>query len=398
MVSVTTSRKPRADRGDGSIKQITNGRGKGNWRVRLTYRDKWNRKQSVDKQFETQKEAKAFLKQFKQDIEKGKQNEKGYTLGEWFDWLKENDWPTSVRQNTISYRTFRFEKYTRPILGDMPLPMLRPMMVRDFYTEIEKLGAGKHTVEAVKTDLVGMINKAISFEVFDGSNPFSVIRIEAPTLREGTALTPTQAKYGLLRMAAAVRRGELAEWPLVFVTIALCTGLRRGELLALDESQFDFAQALITVDRALIVHGDGKQEIGLPKKDKVRSVVLSKQLATWVQTYLKTADRRGSTLLFPSETGKPLMVRRLRDHWARARTAAKFPSSMVPHDCRLTHNNWIEKLMPQVSDSTRLAHMGHSASGVNLRYYTRELTPAMDELRKGIDGLIVSTRKSKVTA
>lgn len=98
------------------------------------------------------------------------------------------------------------------------------------------------------------------------------------------------------------------------------------EALAPDEPQFDFAQGPITVDCALTVHGDGRQEIGLPKKDKVRSVVMSKQVAAWVQTYLKNSERNGSTFLFPSETGKPLMVRRLRDHWARARTAAKFPT------------------------------------------------------------------------
>jgi integrase len=380
--------RQRAERGGGSVKQILTGKHKGKWRARLVYRDKWNRTKEVDKLLPTQREAKAFLKQFKKEIEAGREPEKGYTLAEWFDWLKANDWPDTIRENTIGYRSMRFEKYTRPILGDMPLQMIRPLMVKSFYNEIEELGAGKHTIEAVKTDLVGMMNKAIAYEVYDGSNPFSVIRVEAPTLRTGVALTPAQARYGLLRMAAAVRRGDLELWPLMLTTIALLTGLRRGELLALSTEQFDFAQGLITVDRAVIVHSDGSQEIGLPKKSKVRSVVLSSQLGTWIQEYLRVTDRNNSSLLFPSETSKPRMVKRLRAHWANARKYAKFADSMILHDCRLTHNTWIEKLMPQVSDSTRLAHMGHAATGVNLRYYTRELSPAMDELRKGLDNLI----------
>ena len=389
-MDAVTEKRPRADRGDGSVKQIQTGKHKGKWRARLTYRDKWNRRQDVDKILHTQKEAKNFLKGFKKDLEKGKENEQGYTLGQWFDWLRANDWPDHVKESTISYRVFRFEKYTRPILGDLPISKIRPMMVKDFYTEIAELGAGANTVAAVKNDLVNMTNKAISYEIHDGSNPFAVVKVETPDLRAGVALTPAQAKYGLLRMAAAVRAGELEQWPLMLTTIALCAGLRRGELLALSEEQFDFAQGLLTVDRAVIVLDKGRQELGLPKKDKVRSVVLSEQLAAWVQEYLKQTKeaRKGSKLLFPSATGTPLQVRRLRTVWDRARKAARFPADMILHDARLTHNTWIEKLMPQVSDSTRLAHMGHAATGVNLRYYTRELSPAMDELRKGLDYLI----------
>lgn len=389
-MDAVTVKRQRADRGDGSVKQVQTGKHKGRWRARLTYRDKWNRTQDVDKLLPTQREAKAFLKQFKSDIEKGKENNQGYTLGEWFDWLKVNDWPDNVKASTISYRVFRFEKYTRPILGDLHISKIRPMMVKDFYKEIERLKAGANTIAAVKNDLVNMTNKAIAYEIHDGSNPFAIVKVDTPELRAGVALTPAKAKYSLLRMAAAVRRGELEPWPLMFATIALCAGLRRGELLALSEEQFDFAQGLLTVDRAVIVLDKGRQEMGLPKKDKVRSVVLSNHLAKWVQSYIEqTKGERGDCkLLFPSGNSKPIQVRRLRTVWAKACKLAKFPAGMILHDTRLTHNTWIEKLMPQVSDSTRLAHMGHAATGVNLRYYTRELSPAMDELRKGLDELI----------
>jgi len=227
-------------------------------------------------------------------------------------------------------------------------------------------------------------------EIHDGANPFAVVKVEAPMLRIGVALAPDQAKRGLLRMYAASQRGDLEPWIVCLSAIALYTGLRRGELLALTEEKFDFSQGLITVDQAVIVLDKGRQELGLPKKDKVRSAVLSETLGGWIRHYSEGTDR-GSKLLFPSETGTPLQVRRLRFVWEKAKKIAKFPPEMILHDCRLTHNNWIEKLMPTVSDSTRVAHMGHAATGVNLRYYTRELTPAMDELRKALDDLIRTT-------
>lgn len=390
MIAVQT-RRQRADRGDGSVKQISAGKHKGKWRARLTYRDQWNRKQELDKLFSTQADAKAHLRQFRRDIEAGKAaNARGYSLAQWFDWLKENDWPGNIKVSTISYRTFRFEKYTRPILGDALLSMVKPMMARSFYKELEAMNAGQNTIQAVKNDLVNMYNKAIAYEIHDGANPFAVVKVEAPTLRVGVALAPDQAKRGLLRMYAASQRGDLEPWIVCLSAIALYGGLRRGELLALTDEKFDFAQGLITVDQAVIVLDRGRQELGLPKKDKVRSVVLSKTLGGWIRQYIEQQGR-DSKLLFPSETGTPLQVRRLRFVWEKAKKIAKFPPEMILHDCRLTHNNWIEKLMPTVSDSTRLAHMGHAATGVNLRYYTRELTPAMDELRKGLDQLIESS-------
>jgi integrase len=384
------TKKPRADRGDGSVKEILTGRHKGKWRVRLTYRDKWNRTQDVDKIVGTQREGKDLLKQVKKDAEAERiGNEADYKLGTWYDWLKENDWKETVKSNTVSNRAYRFEKYSRPLLGDMRLSMIRPMIVRSFYTELKAGGIGVDSLQAVKNDLVNIVNKAIAYEVLDAANPFSVIKVESPKLRKGVVLTPTGARIAMLRLYVAVQRNEFELWALMMFVLALCTGLRRGELLALTVPQFDLSSGLLTVDKAVVVLEKGRQEVGLPKKDKIRTVVLAPILCNWLQAYIDAtkATRGDSDLLFPSSTGKPLMVYRERKAWSLAKALAKLPAQMILHDCRLTHNTWIEKLMPSVSESTRLEHMGHAAQGVNRRNYTRELTPAMDDLQKQLQAL-----------
>jgi len=58
---------------------------------------------------------------------------------------------------------------------------------------------------------------------------------------------------------------------------------------------------------------------------------------------------------------------------------------MSPHDCRLTHINIIEKLMPMVSATTLKEHVGHAASGVTEANYTRPLTTAQAVLRDELD-------------
>ncbi len=57
---------------------------------------------------------------------------------------------------------------------------------------------------------------------------------------------------------------------------------------------------------------------------------------------------------------------------------------MSPHDCRLSHINWIEKLMPDVSPTTLKEHVGHAAVGVTEVNYTRPLTSAQEVLARGI--------------
>jgi len=399
-VTTTKSKKPRADRGDGSIKEILTGKHKGKWRVRLTYRDKWNRTQDVDKIVSTQREGKELLKQVKKDVEADKSiGQAELSLGQWFDWLKENDWVHNVKSNTISYRAMRFENYTRPLLGEMLLTSIRPMTVRSFYTELKGKKIGANTLQAVKNDLVNVVNKAIAYEVLDGSNPFSVIKVETPPLRKGVALTPHQARFALMRLFIFTRRQEFELWAFMMFVLAICTGLRRGELLALTIPQFDLTAGLLTVDRAVEVQEKGHQEVSLPKKNKVRTVVLAPIVCQWIAAFIQeTEEARGaSELLFPSSTGKPFMVSRQRQTWALARKLVRFPKEMTLHDCRLSHNNWIEKLMPSVSESTRLEHMGHAAQGVNRRNYTRELTPAMEDLQKQLQALFTEGSGSAVS-
>jgi hypothetical protein len=61
---------------------------------------------------------------------------------------------------------------------------------------------------------------------------------------------------------------------------------------------------------------------------------------------------------------------------------------MSPHDCRLSHINWIEKLCPEVSATTLKEHVGHAADGVTEVNYTRPITPSQALLRESLDRLL----------
>lgn len=378
----------RANRGDGSVVQVPTGKHAGKWRARLTYRDRWNRVQRTDKIFATQTEARSYLKRLRLDLEHGRDiNDRSRTLGEWFDWLASNEWPSRIADSTLGARVSRFNRYTRAHLGDVPLSLIRPLMVREFYERAKHLGAGGHTLVEIRGDLVLAFNDALRFEIFDGSNPFALMRVDKPALREGIALEPEPAFESMRKLRLAVEQGRISGRDLLCVQIALFAGLRRGEIMALAEEQLDFKKNLISVDRAARVRRNGSQFIGLPKRNKKRKAALASHLAESIQAHLRTRSN-GSTLLFPSAEGTPLMAKRFREHVDRAILVGEFPQNMTLRDFRLTHNNWIEKHMPDISDGVRLVHMGHSLIGVNLRHYTRDSEPAIQRLAESIDAFI----------
>jgi integrase len=100
----------------------------------------------------------------------------------------------------------------------------------------------------------------------------------------------------------------------VYLTAAF-TGLRLGELLALQWRDVDFAGEAIRVRRSYNVHGG----VGTPKSGKVRSVPMVAEVA---QALARLAAREWFTgdedLVFASDLGKYLDASALRDRYKAA--------------------------------------------------------------------------------
>ncbi len=83
------------------------------------------------------------------------------------------------------------------------------------------------------------------------------------------------------------------------------------------------------------------------------------------------------------------MKKQVYEIWKTIVKDAGLPTDMSPHDCRLTHINIVEKLMPEVSKTTWKEHLGNAASAVSEIHYTRPLTPAQAILRESLDRILV---------
>ena len=372
---------------EGSLRETLAGKHIGKWRVQYIQVDDLGRKKRLSRLFDTKKDGRDFLQSLRHGTKAEIARQKELTLALWFDWLAEHDWPESLDEKTIAFRRGRFDKHVRKVLGHMPLKKVDPLAVRAFYRELRENGVGDATVHAVKANLVRVFNQALTpygRVPITCANPFR-LEIQAPALREAVALTPDEARAALACEALTPReRAMLATF--------LLAGLRLSEQMALTRGQLLLDKGLIAVDRAVRLDSRGGQSVGLPKGDKKRTAVMCPTLKAALCAVV--ADLPPEAHVWPAEgKDKPRMKRSVYRTWKGIVEKAGLPADMSPHDCRLTHVNWIEKLLPEVSPTTLKEHVGH-ASGrtVTEINYTRPLTPAQDILRKGLEGLVAPPR------
>ena len=373
----------RADNNDGSCRQVLSGPHASKWRVQFTQIDEAGLKRRLSRIFSDKTGAKAFL----QGLRRGERiaiarKEREVTLGEWFEWLAEHDWPETLAEVTIAQRRSRFRKYVDRYLGETPLSKIDPLQVRAFYRHLRESGATDSLVLSVKSDLVRAFNQAITpyqRVQLSMANPFR-LPLQQPTPRVAVALTPEEVKGALARPSLDKSRRAL-------LGLFLLGGLRLGEVMAITRGQLRLDEGLIVVDRAVQVAFGGKQSIGLPKGGKTRNVVMCAMLKKLLFDHAKALEP--CALLWPAASeNKPRMKKLFYATWRSILKDALLPKDMSPHDCRLTHINLIEKLMPAVSVTTLKEHVGHAATGVTEANYTRPLSSSQAVLRDELNRVL----------
>lgn len=373
----------RADNKDGSCREVLTGRHIGKWRVQYVQVTPTGRKERLSRLFYTKTDAKNFLRALRhgEKVEASRQSRE-LTLKEWFNWLAENDWPENLADVTITQRKRRFAKYVEKHFGHTPLSKIDPLRVRAFYKELRDKGASETLVISVKGDLVRAFNQAvIPYQRVSMSlaNPFR-LPLPQPKPREAIALTPDEVRKALARK-------ELDPSRRAMLALFLLGGVRLGEMMAMTRGQLRFDDNFIVIDRAVRVAYGGFQSIGLPKKSKARNAVMCMALKSILMAH--ACDMEPEEYLWPAATeNKPRMKKLVYATWRTIIKDAKLPDDMSPHDCRLTHINIIEKLMPDVSTTTLKEHVGHAASGVTEANYTRPLTSAQTILRRALDRVL----------
>jgi len=226
-----------------------------------------------------------------------------------------NEW-LAVVKHTVAAGTFeRYEQYIRvhaiPALGRIRLGRLTPQHFQRLYQDKLAAGLSPTTVSHLHTVLHGAFAEAVRWGLLP-RNVVSLVRPPRKAHVEVVALTVEQARA--LLAAAAGNRFEA-----MFV-LAVKTGMRRGELLALRWEDVDLDKGMIQVRGTLRRTREGLT-FGVPKTAASRrQVVLSPSVVAVLRRHraCQEEERQGVGdlwlnlgLVFPNTLGRPMEPRDL---------------------------------------------------------------------------------------
>ena len=155
--------------------------------------------------------------------------------------------------------------------------------------------------------------------------------------------------------------------------IELATGLRRGELLGLKWSDFDWKNGVIKVRRQ-IARVDGKiVEAPLKTKNSYRTVSISPQA---IEVLKQQKARTNDTYVFPSPNGGPISPDSVRHMLHRVLDRAGIPKVRF-HDLR--HTFATVALQNGIDIKTVSGMLGHFSAGFTLDTYAHVTTAAQKE-------------------
>jgi integrase len=290
-------------------------------------------------------------------------------------WLEDSVRDT-VRQSTYEVYGHMVHPHIVPALGRLKLKNLTPAHVRSFYRH--RLDAGLAPATVHKMHVV--LHKALDQAVSDGLVPRNVakgVKVPQTKKKEIQPLMPEQVK-ALLDAA----RGDRLE---ALYVLALNTGLRQGELLALKWEDVGLEDSVLRVRRTLTRAG-GRVALGSPKTSKSRrSVRLTsgavEALRAHLSRQLEEMERMGSLyqpggLVFANETGGIINPSNLRNRsFSRLLKRTGLPEIRF-HDLRHTCATLL--LSRNINPKIVSEMLGHSSVSITLDIYSHVL-PNMQE-------------------
>jgi integrase len=296
--------KPRKGRGDGSYDQRPNGL----WRGRATVENMNGIKERRTVYGKTKAEVQdALLALRSKAKDKTLAPISNETVGAYLDrWLEGKK--SGIRLNTYRIYEKMIRLHLKPSLGRIVLTKLQPANVQAMLAAMKRLPNKKHP-EARSASARGkqlalvVLGAALGQAVRWGDLARNVAELvdrpRAPH-REVTAMSPEQVK-AFLKKAKDDRLFAL-------YVLAIATGARQGELLALRWSDVDLDAGTITIKATLTLDADKKLVRTEPKtQESVRSVNLGQSLLAELKAHrarLLAEGLRASPWVFPNKQTK----------------------------------------------------------------------------------------------
>lgn len=261
----------------------------GKWLIQYRYTD-WqgNRKKSMKRGFKTKREAEEWLQKFLAT----KQADFNM-LFEDFLKIYYTDMETRLREHTMRTKKYVFDLKVLPYFGKMKMNEITASDVRKWQNELIKQGYAPTYLKTINNQLAALFNYAVRYYDLP-NNPCrkagSIGKAKAEEMNFWT-------KEEFDRFIDAIMNKQQSY--MAFMTL-FWTGIRIGELLALNVADVDFEKRTINITKSY-QRMSGRDVVTEPKTPKSKRIITIPQfLAVDLQDYVSSMyGAQGEDRLFP---------------------------------------------------------------------------------------------------
>ena len=325
----------------------------------------------------TRRDAEKELRRLLRSLDTGEHvNPTRMTLAEWLKfWL-------SAVHDEVSPKSY--ERYSEivthfliPKLGAMPIAKLAPTDIQIAYSKWatggrrdgKSGGLSPRTRRHIHRIIKSALGRAVEQQVI-ARNPADAFKKRLPKVPRQEMKTLTVEESARLLQSVAHSR---VYWP---VLLALATGMRRGEILALRWKNIDLDRGVVRVVESLEQTKAGLR-FKAPKTEGGRAVTLPGYAAEELrrlkheqaQTLLSLSIRQsGTTLVCARYNGEPMPPRSLTHEFIKFARRAKGVPRVRFHDLR--HSHATQLLSAGVHPKVAQERLGHATISTTLDLYS----------------------------
>jgi integrase len=284
------------------------------------------------------------------------------------EWVEQAYKLSAIRTGTYYMYSSIIRKHIVPMLGYIQLQKLTPQQIQTFYAKKLDEGLSAKTVSQFHTVLHNALSQAVKWNLV-ARNVCDFVTSPSLKRHEMKPLTPEQAQR-LLEVA----RGHRLE---ALLTLAVTTGMRRGELLALHWDDIDLNEGSVYVRRTISRIGKFGLVESEPKTQRSkRKIALPSFVVAMLQQHrhhqLVMREKAGDAwqerdIVFCNRHGGYIEPANLFTDFKRLLEQASLPNIRF-HDLRHSAASFLAKL--NVHPKIVQEILGHSTISMTLDIYS----------------------------
>jgi integrase len=281
----------------------------------------------------------------------GAKRENDATRGDWAspvagrltfsDYVEKNYWPTTAHLEVSTRAAYRYylDKHFLPRFGELSMRRIGPPLIQSWVNQAITDGLSARSVVKYHALLHKVFSRAVIDRVIP-VNPCTHTALPKVVKQPKRIITVAQVERILTSIPARYR---------MLVLLAIETGMRWGELIALRPVDIDLKAGIVTVRRTIVEVAKKNSPTGhrtfvkeYPKDDEQRDISIDKATCKQLREHMVVYAVRDTELLFTSTASTALSRNNFRTkYWAPAVKDAKIKQTVTFHNLRAAHASWL---------------------------------------------------------